>query len=483
MPLVKSLSISIIVSLLCGGLLFFLSFGPPGRAKPIVMPQGGGSGEGGSFRGFAELTLDASYPDRQILELLARGGITTAVGESSQWVLLNDFGELEQVPLDGYWDRVESFDPRNDGYAERLQSFFVFNGERRIFIGLRGSPPDLEGRVKASLGDIRYSLSVLEAPRSPLLPALLFIAAAALTLLLSGEILGGLFFLPLWAPLAALGAPGFALAAVLTGLSRILREPAREYFAARRYGTVRRRLPPPAGVWVLAGLFLAVAVALAVFGSFPPLTVPAALVLFPAVLCFSLWTESYRGVREGHIRFKPVPITPLARRPLSCSPVMFPFALVALALPLLSALFPGASAPPREPSRSWTGWKSPLELNAGHYREHAAFQQAFPYAPLDAGGAPYLRYVLAGDGLIDGNASGEPAFEEPAAIPPFPLDSLVDFLTNYAYTDSRSVSSGGGEFICPFVVLGLCVPLLFRDRRGRRIRGQLSMYIDKRIAA
>jgi hypothetical protein len=480
MSLVKSSFISIAVSLACGGLLFFLIHGQQGGAKPALMPRGGVPGGG-----FAELTLDASYPDRQIRELLSRGGVKTTVGESSQWVFLNDFGKLEQIPLDSYWDRVESFDPRNDGYAERLQSFFVFNGERRIFIGLRGEAPDLEGRVKASLGDVRYALSIPSPRRSLVLPVLLFIAAAALVLLFAGKTLTTLAFLPLWAPLAGLGSAGFALAAILAGLSRILREPALEYFIARRYGTARKRLPPPAGVWVLAGLFFAAAALLAVFGSFPPLTVPAALVLFPVVLCFSLWTESYRGVKEGHIRFKPVQITPLARPSLSCSPVMLPFALAALALPLLSALFPLSlrDRSPGDASRARSGWKSPLELNAGHYREHAAFQQAFPYTALDAGGAPYLRYVLDGDGLIDGNVSGGPAFEEPEAVPPFPLDSLIDFLANYAYTDSDPVLFYGGEFICPLVVLGLCVPLMFRDRRGRRIRGQLSIYIDKRIAA
>jgi hypothetical protein len=480
MSLLKSLVFSIAVSLACGGLLALLIPGRPGGAKPARLPPGELPGTG-----FAELTLDASYPDRQIRELLAREGLKTTIGESSQWVLLNDFGKIEQIPLDGYWDRLEPFDPRNDGYAERLQSFFVFQGERRIFIALKGSPPDPEGRVRASLGNIPYSLSIPTPRRSPVLSVLFFVAAAALTLLLSGEIKGSLIFLPLWAPLAGLGSPGFALAAVLTGLSRILREPAREYFVARRYGRVRKRALAPGAVWVLAGLFAAAALLLGVLGRLPLLIVPAALVLFPAVLCFSLWTESCRGAKEGHIRFKPVQITPLAWRPPSCSPVMFPFALAALALPLLSGLFPPSAAgkPPRDSFQDRTGWKSPLELNAGHYREHAAFQQAFPYTPLDAGGAPYLRYVLAGDGLIGGSDSGEPVFEDPAAIPPFPLDSLMDFLTNYAYTDSGSVSFSGGELMCPFIVLGLCVPLIFRDRRGRRIRGHLSVYIDKRIAA
>jgi hypothetical protein len=149
MSLPKSVGVSITVSLLCGGLVFVLSYGLPGRQKP-ALGRGGAPGEG-----FAALTLDASYPDRQIRELLAYGGVKTAIGESSQWVFLEDFGGLEQVPLDRYWERVEPFDPRNDGYAERLQSFFVFNGERRIFIGLKGAPLDLEGRVQAALGDIR----------------------------------------------------------------------------------------------------------------------------------------------------------------------------------------------------------------------------------------------------------------------------------------------------------------------------------------
>jgi hypothetical protein len=474
MSLPKSLCVSILVSLFCGALLFLLSYGPPGRPKPALRAP-----ERFPEEGFATLTLDASYPDRQIRELLARKGIAATIGESSQWVFLDDFGKLEQVPLDTYWDRVEPFDPRNDGYAERLQSFFVFNGERRIFIGLPDAPLDLEGRVKAALGDMRYSLSAPAPRRSYLMPAILFIAAAALTLLLSRDVPVTLFFLPLWAPLAGLGSAGFALMAVLAGLSRILREPAREYFVSRRYGTAGGKAPPPAGLWVLSGLFLAAAALLAVFGRFPPLTVPAALILFPLVLWFSLWNESCRGLKEGHIRFRPVQITSLARLPGAYSPVMFPFALAALAM-LLPMVSPGAAGKPGAP---WTGWKSPLEVDAGHYREHAAFQRAFSYTSLGAGESLYLRYSLGGDGLIDGGGSGEAAFVEPEAIPPFPLASLMDFLANYTYTDSSPVLPHRGERICPLVVLGLCVPLIIRDRRRRRIWGKLSMYMDKRIAA
>jgi hypothetical protein len=469
----KSLVFALFASLLCGFLLFVLAYGLPGRPESVSPSSPRVSG-----RGFAALTLDESWPDRTIRELLADRGLTQTIGESSQWVFLDDFGKLEQVPLDSYWDRVEPFDPRNDGYAERLQSFFVFNGRRRIFIDLKGAPLDLEGRVRAALGDIRYSLSVLSPPRSPVLPAVLFIAASALSLLLSREILTALFFLPLWAPLAALGAPGFALIALLAGLFSVLREPAREFLVSRRYGTAGGAAMPSPDVWALSGLFLAAAALLAVFGGLPPLIVPGALVFFPLVLWVSLRAESCGGAQAGHIRFRPVQITPLALRRLPCSPVMIPFALAAVTLPLVSALVPAAGRP--DAGRAWAGWESPLELSAEHYREHAAVQQAFSYTPLDSGKSPYLHYFLAEDGLISGDDSVA-VFAEPETIPPFPLASLIDFLAGYAYTDPGPVSPYGGELVCPLIVSGLCVPLIFRDRRGRRMRGKLLMYMDKRM--
>jgi hypothetical protein len=435
------------------------------------MSPGGVLGEG-----FAALTLDESYPDRQIREILAREGFKTTIGESSQWVFLDDFGGLEQVPLDSYWNRVEPFDPRNDGYAELLRSFFVSKGKRRIFIGLGGAPLDLEGRVRAALGDVRYSLSVLAPRRSRLVPALLFVAAAALTLLLSREIPAGLIFLPLWAPLAGLGAEGFALMAVLAGFSRALREPMLDYFVSRRYR--RGRALPPADVWMFCALFPLAAAFLAVFGRYPLLTIPAALLLVPLVLCVSLWAQS---CRDGHIRFKPVQITPMSRRPGFYLPVMAPFTLAALALLLLPKLFPGALSPGNAvPIHA--EWSIPLELNAERYQEHRAFQQSFSYTSFGREESFYLRYSLAEDGLVNG--IGEATAMETGGIPPFPLAPLIDFLVGYAYTDSGSVSSRRDDSpACLLIILILCVPLLLRDWWGWRIRGKLSMYMDKRIAA
>jgi hypothetical protein len=434
--------------------------------------------------------MDEIYPDRLVRELLAGKSIVNSIGESSQWVFLDDFGELERVPLDGYRDRIEPFDLRNDGYAEQLRAFFVFQGERRLFIPLKGSPVDLEGRIGAALEDIPFSFSALNTPRSPTLPAILFTVAAALTLLLSGEALLAAVFLPLWAVLAGLGVPGFALIAVQAGLSRLLREPLREYFLSRRYKKAPRHaffsLPGvPPKTRILSILFLAALVSIAILGALPPLTVILGLLFFLTVLCLARRAESCQGADQGHIRFQPVPITGPARSPsggLSFSRIMIPFTLAALVLLLLSPFFTGPSGP------EWTGWKNPEKLSAERYREHVEFQQAFSLAPLGSASPstsspPYLRYSLAADGLIDGTKPGESLSENSEEIPPFPLSGLVDFLDNYSYTDRGFVPPRSGEPICLLIVFALCMPLIIRDRRVHKMGKKLSLYGTKRIAA
>ncbi|MFP3042712.1 hypothetical protein LQZ19_12920 [Treponema primitia] len=480
MPFLKSLFISIIVSLVSGVLLFLLCYGPLARNSSSSL-------KGGVRRdGYAVLTLDDSYSDRFIQGLLTKGGVKNLIGESTQWVFLDDFGELKRIPLDTYSDRVESFDPRNDGYAEHLRSFFVFRGDRRLFISLRGNFGDLEGRIKAALGDIPFSLSVLTPPKSVLLPGILFIVASVFTLLFSGDLLFTFLFLPLWAVLAGLGVPGFAMTAVLAGLFRLLSEPVREYFISRRYGKPALGTLASKETWILSALFLLALGFIAVFGALPLLSVIMGLFFFLVILCFSIRTETYRGVRQGHIRFLPVQISGITRRPSGYSRIMFPFTLAALVLLFLPMLFPGNftgnSAPAA--SRVWTGWKGPEAPTAEMYREHIGFQRVFSLMPLGSEGSQaYLRYSLDEDGLIDGNNSREIVSEDPMEIPPFPLEGLIDFLNNYSYTGSDFVPSHSGGLICLLIALGLCIPLIYQDKRGHRMSGMLAMYINKQIAA
>jgi hypothetical protein len=484
MSFLKSLFISITVSLISGVLLFLLRGGIAGFGGQPVRKNPG------LRDGYAVLTLDASYPDRLIRKLLTQGRIANTISESSQWVFLDDFGGLEKVPLDSYWDRVEPFDLRNDGYAERLQSFFVFQEERRLFIPLRGNFGDLEGRIRTALGDIPFSLTVLTPPGSIILPVLLFVVAAVFTLLLSGEALFTVFFLPLWAVLSTLGAPGFALIAVLAGLSRLLREPVREYFVSRRY---KKPLNSPRNfaalgvlalpeIWVLSALFLAALGVIIFFGSLPWLTVIMGLLFFLVILCLSRQTESYWGDRQGHIRFLPVPISGMALRPSRHYRIMFPFILATLLLLFLPVLFPGNSTS-RSP-REWTGWKGSGDLNAEMYWDHVRFQQNFSFMPLGPARSPedpsqsYLRYSLAEDGLIGGAVPGEFLPENTEEIFPFPLEGLIDFINNYTYIDPGFSTLHSGGVICLLISLGLCIPLILQDWRGRRMKGKFSIYTE-----
>ncbi|GHU05902.1 hypothetical protein FACS1894147_12530 [Spirochaetia bacterium] len=133
---------------------------------------------------WALLELDAEWPDRYIGELLSQGKVNGSVSESSQWVFLNDFGELSRVPLDEFPDRLEDFDPRHDGYAERLSAFFVRGDTRRFFIPLPEafselSRVKLERSIAGSLGDIPYTLRFFGSSRSLWWYLVIFVIAAA----------------------------------------------------------------------------------------------------------------------------------------------------------------------------------------------------------------------------------------------------------------------------------------------------------------
>jgi hypothetical protein len=121
-------------SLAIGGILFFFSLRRASQAP--------GRGRSESY---AVLALEEGVPDREAAEVLEKALGRPVVSESSQWVFLNSFEGLERIPLEEYEGRLEAFDPRRDGYADKLKDFFVRGGKRWFFIpldqGIRGLPP------------------------------------------------------------------------------------------------------------------------------------------------------------------------------------------------------------------------------------------------------------------------------------------------------------------------------------------------------
>jgi hypothetical protein len=437
-------------------------------------------------------------------------------------VFLDDFGELEQIPLDSYRNRVEPFDPRDDGYAERVHSFFVSQGKRRLFIPLTpvfAGPAggDLASRLNAALGSLPFSIDYLTPPHSIFFPAVLFTAAAALTLVFSGAPLANAFFLPLWAVLSGMGTGGFVLSALLAALSRILREPVREYFTVQRYEDTRPFLHGAWGMaeyWgnvlksfrgtcILSLVFLAAYTATAIAAALPAATVISAFFFFLGILCLSLWTESSRGGKQGHVRFLPVPIADVSLKPSFFSQIMVPFALASLGFLFLPGVFPGGDFSGN--ARGEAKWDTRRSINDAMYREHVRFQLSFSLNPLGSGVAAsgesveplrsYLRYSLGEDGLIgetvvSADYPGD-IFFAGGEIPPFPLQGLIEFLDHYIYTVPRMVSPSAenlkgvfrGDLFSVLIALGLCIPLILWDQQGYKKKRKLFIYRDKRIAA
>jgi hypothetical protein len=473
----KSALISVFFSLASGLLMLLISY----RSLPRE------TGEG-----YAELTLDASFDDRSITARLSGGGIENYISESTQWVYLDDFGELERIPLDEYRNRVDTFDSRDDGYAERLRSFFIRDHKRRIFIPLSfnfSGTTALEKRL-ALLDLPPFSLEFLSPPRPLWSQGVLFIAAGALTLILSGTPLFIAALLPLFAALAYGGPSGFALSVVLIALFRSLLDPVREYFISRRYGKPGRfrgfrEWLGSFKVLFLVPLWLAVYVVIACLGRLPWILSGGVFCSFWGVLGMCLWVESNRGKSQGHIRFLPVAIRGAGSPSSPFFRPLVPFALASLAALLLPLLFPSSYFSPGAAP------EDPPPVGRADYETHIAFQSSFSFRSMGREGeggvqAPsYVRYYLGEDGLIAGTRAYEGIFApedtENDRIPPFPLEKLVEFLENYKHTPSGGFRRE--DLVSVLIVLGLGIPGLFRGaRRGRR-GGKLFTYADKRIAA
>jgi hypothetical protein len=148
--------------------------------------------EGGS-EGYAVLSVDAEYPDPEIgnrITAAANTYISTDYSsESTQWVFLSDFDTILRLSVDEYDARLSAIapfrDPRDDGYAAQLRTFFVRDGRRLFFIPFvrpalreevisrlryqsRSGNRELETALTKTLVDIPFSLEWLGYDRKPL---------------------------------------------------------------------------------------------------------------------------------------------------------------------------------------------------------------------------------------------------------------------------------------------------------------------------
>ena len=465
----RLLLIAVTVSILSGVLIYNVT------GNRITGETYYASGDGESW---AVLIVDEGQEDRLIRESLSRAGLGTVISESSLDVAVDNFGQLKKIPLDSYRQEISAFDPRDDGYAARLRSFFVRQGERFFFLPLEKSGANSEPEIKNRLADLfeetPYSLLILEQREASVYwRYALYPAACIAALIMTRSKKSFALALPVILALCMYGASAFAFAALLTGILEILREPARELSAARYYGrNIRFSLPLLEKLgerfksfrtnWLLFFLFLLAFIILAFMADLPPLPSILALTCFLCLFYLSSRLESSRILVKRHILFTPVPLLPQKSRNFSLFPLLLPFGIGAVLFLLVPRVFPGHS----EYRRDEFPINSDNFITSDDYERHLVYQASFSYTPLnqsymskgtDTGMGRralnqegYLRYYLGEDGLIGGSVA---ANDSGVAFPPFPLEKLTMFLVEYNEYPAGSGKApgiGGGSALLDF---------------------------------
>ena len=427
--------------------------------------------------GYAALVCADDVPDREIRERLEARGVTGIVSESGQWVLVDSFGSVERVPLDEYPTRVLPFDPRNDGYAEKLHSLFVRDDQRFIYIPLGSAalgPAALEKKLAAALDNIPFSFYAAAGWPPSLFLALFCLVAGAFFFIrpvrvtLRPRAVCLLPLLPALAPLVLAGAAGFAMASLLAGCAAILAGPYLEWhLTLPRHSPARAGQAPPALCRLLPPMFLIFYGAIAFFSGLHPLFIIPVSVFFCVLMVLQL-RDAYREAVNGDVglwglfkrrhthRFFPVPIFSRRSVPFGFSWAMLPFAAVALVVACASL---AVSAP--EPAANLTLPSADTVTEADYYG-HYWFQSTFSFRSLHAPEQDMGMYELAPDGLL-GRTGGDGAVttDSPAeGVPPFPLGDLVQYLN----TPGRG-QGAIHTLLAALLPLLFVFPILFRGSR------------------
>jgi hypothetical protein len=389
------------------------------------------------------------------------------ISESSQWVLLDEFDSLAKIPLDEYSQRVSSFDPRNDGYAEKLRNMFVHGGRRFVYIPLKAgnSVPSLfEKQLKKLLGNISFTVTYYGRGR-PIAIFLILFSAAALCLIIiccvqkKYQLLaaGVIPLLPL-VSLASFGAPGIAAAALLVGMSAMLREPLNELNTLLRLplaGAEKRRLffkdifEPYRLYWLTLPVFALAMGVIVFFSALPFLFVITVSIIFCGLFFFSIRTFSL--LSGSHRRFIPVLIIKNRFPDFAFSVYMLPFVIAAFSAVLVTQSVSGALISSGNPGQM---------VNEQEYYDHLTFQSTFSVRQLGKPGGAYPSYRPDNSGLpgLDAHAVTEPLYND---FPPFPLKNIVSYSSGDAGRSTDIQLPGNVSLL---ILLVFIVPLFLQRR-------------------
>jgi len=432
--------------------------------------------------GYAVLTVDSSIEDRALRVLLEKserifGG--SPVSESTQWVMLDNFGSLEMIPLDKYSSRLFSFDPRNDGYAGKLKDVFIRDDKRFVYIPLNSGSWNqavLDKQFQSLLGDIPFSVEYYGVGK-PLYFFFAVYAAASLCVLAISYVKrktyrGTAKVIPLIAPLSLLsffGAPGIACAAVLLGFFLFFREPLDELANIRRFinkdsaqktKLIYKKIVKPYGPDFLFLLVFAAALGILVF--FTRIKLFYLLIVFAVSLALFFFSSRIMSVMlTNRRRFDPVLIIKRRFPDFSFSICMLPFTAAAFLAVFFTPYMPGAYA---------SDVKFDAIIDEQDYYSHLIYQATFSTRQLGTSFAAFPDYIYGEDGLpLPDGSNGKNPVEIIDDFPPFPLKNLMTFFVD-VNDGNRTNNSGGTEGIKDklslLVLLLFIFPIFFVNRNN-----------------
>jgi hypothetical protein len=419
------------------------------------------------------VSVDPSYSDRELRSLLMASGIEQVISESSQRVFYDDFGGVKAVPLDQYREHIDSLDPRDDGYAEKLRSAFYGEAGRFLFLPsgsgfLTGTPAALRKKLSRILDGIPHSFTVEGFPRPLIFPLVVFAVSSSLMLFLFRARRVFVFALPLLGALAWFGVPGFGLAALLCLMFYALFPPMEEWIRGSGLlwkGLFIKHLAAAA----LLGLLWT---ALFIVSGIPfPLIVLLPLALFLGWL--SLWRRKALARRLGHTRFIPLSIIPEEGPFRESFQILLPFALGAVFMFVFPLFVQGINAYHKSEMRK------EMPVTRSDFENHLSFQRSFSSRPLGAPerGQDYGVYTLDSDGLIGAFI----ATPRDAGMPRIsPEDTaLFTLLEN----PGPPVPVGGLDLLWTAGLFVLLIPARLLRGGTRQGAGASVRCSDKRIAA
>jgi len=422
------------------------------------------------FRGgYAVLSTDAGIEDNVITSLLENADFLggSPVAESSLWVLLDNFDHIETIPLPDYFSKVFTFDPRNDGYAEKLREVFLRDNKRFIYIPLvagNWNTSSVNKQIMSLLGDISFSVDYYGTGRPMQFFFLMYLAASVFMIILCcvnkkshnsfGFSAGIIALIPVFSPLAFFGASGFACVSLFFALFILLRDPLYDLVAlsgARLKSRVSSKrswlkviykeiIEPYRFYALLLPLFIA---AFAVIISISQLQFMFLLAVFACaffVFLFSLKILSLTVVKRR--KFSPVLIIKRAYLGFAFSVFMIPFAAAAFVTFLLAPFQNGAYV---------FNNRFDTFVYENDYHAHIAYQSAFSTSQLSArsdtkaSGGGFPGFFLDTDGLPSMRVAAAGSNINFSDFPPFPLKNLMDFFEG-VNSGLKTNSGTGGAF-------------------------------------